>query len=63
MAPGPVRARYRTDKNLSTLDCVYHDPNLGDDNANNMSPSVYHSRSQGEPGIRSNGMLDIVSEY
>jgi len=56
--PGPVRARYRTDKNLSTIDCVYHNPN----DSENMSSSVYHSKSKGEPGLRSNGSLNIVPE-
>jgi len=58
-SPGPARARYPSDKDLSKIDEVYHNPQLGFDNATNMSLGTYHSKSKGEPGLKSNGQVNL----
>ncbi|KAF2787275.1 hypothetical protein K505DRAFT_397101 [Melanomma pulvis-pyrius CBS 109.77] len=57
-APGSVRVWYPAqDKSLGPLGVIHHDAGLGSDMATNMRPSNYHSKTNGELGLGSNGYV------
>jgi hypothetical protein len=55
--PRAARIRFPRGKAQGEVDVIYHDPRFGDDPATNMSQAGYHSKSQGERGLGSDGKI------